>query len=163
MRKIPVYAVATVLLVSAFLVGGDGLRAFQGTPTAGTPVVAGPLVIAVVERALTDSVVDLGDPGDSLGDTLAFGNPIYDAGNETRIGFSQGSCVRVVVGEAWECTWTTTLPDGQIVVQGPFYDEADSVLAITGGTGAYAGARGQMFLRARDDEGAEYDFVFEIV
>jgi hypothetical protein len=29
------------------------------------------------------------------------------------------------------------LPDGQITVAGPLYDAADSVLAVTGGTGAY--------------------------
>jgi allene oxide cyclase len=42
----------------------------------------------------------------------------------------------MVVGESWECIWTTLLPRGQITVEGPFYDTRDSVLAITGGTGA---------------------------
>jgi allene oxide cyclase len=33
-----------------------------------------------------------------------------------------------------------------LTVEGPFYDKGDSVLAITGGTGEYAGVRGEMVL-----------------
>ena len=44
---------------------------------------------------------------------------------------------------------------------GPYYDTHNSVLAITGGTGAYRNARGQMSLLARDG-GKEYDFIFRI-
>ena len=46
------------------------------------------------------------------------------------------------------------------MVEGPFYDDRDSVVAITGGTGAYAGAQGEMDLHYRDPAGKEYDFVF---
>jgi hypothetical protein len=35
-------------------------------------------------------------------------------------------------------------------------------MAITGGTGKYAGARGQMKLHARDEKGSEYDFTYEL-
>ena len=38
---------------------------------------------------------------------------------------------------------------GQLTVEGPFYDSGDSVLAITGGTGEFAGALGEMALSAR--------------
>jgi Allene oxide cyclase barrel like domain len=55
-----------------------------------------------------------------------------------------------------------TLNDGQITVEGPFYDAKDSVLAVTGGTGAYAGARGEMKLHARDAQGSAYDFVYSL-
>jgi hypothetical protein len=40
--------------------------------------------------------------------------------------------------------------------------KGDSVLAITGGTGKYAAARGQMKLHARDSKGTAYDFVYEL-
>jgi allene oxide cyclase len=116
----------------------------------------------VVEHALTDTVIDIGPKGDSLGDQLAFGNPLYDAANKARVGRDQGSCVRTVVGNAWECFWTVLLPAGQITVEGPFYDARDSVLAVTGGTGAYSAARGQMKLHARDAKGSAYDFVYEL-
>ena len=45
---------------------------------------------------------------------------------------------------------------------GPFYDAGDSVLAVTGGTGKYAGVRGEMLLHARDAKGSEYDFRFNL-
>jgi len=118
--------------------------------------------IAVVERAATDAVTDTGAPGDTAGDLLTFANPVFDAANAKQIGTDQGYCVRTEVGKSWECFWTITLADGQITVEGPFLDKGDSVLAITGGTGKYAGARGQMKLHARNDNGSEYDFVYEL-
>ena len=62
--------------------------------------------------------------------------------------------MRTKVGVAWECSWTTILPGGSLTVEGPFYDSADSVLAITGGTGKWARVRGQMTLHARDAAGS---------
>lgn len=119
--------------------------------------------IEVVERALTDATLDLGAKGDSVGDLLTWGNPIFDAANKTQIGTDQGYCVRVVVGKSWECTWTTLLKDGQIMVEGPFYDDKDSIFAIIGGTGKYAGARGSMKLHARDAKASSYQFIFELL
>src|SRR5579859_6927903 len=106
--------------------------------------------LAVVERATTDTTVDLGAKGDSVGDLLTFANPIYDAANKTKLGSDQGYCVRVVVGKSWECFWTLLLADGEITVEGPFYDTGDSVMVVTGGTGKYAGAKGAMKLHSRD-------------
>ena len=103
----------------------------------------------MVERAVSDTLVDLGPTGDSLGDQLAFANPVYDRTNSNKVGRDQGSCVRTVVGKAWQCSFTTWLAKGSLVVEGPFYDSRDSVLAITGGTGSYSRARGVMHLHAR--------------
>lgn len=119
-------------------------------------------VLQLVERAETDAVLDLGNKDDSAGDLLTFANPIFDAQNKAQVGTDQGYCVRMVAGTSWECWWTLSLADGQITVQGPFLDKGDSVLAITGGTGKYSTARGQMKLHARNPEGTEYDFVYEI-
>lgn len=156
MRRVPVVVAA----VSALSVGvgiAAGAVAMQATPVGAgmTPTVV------VIEHADTDTVVDLGPEGDSLGDTLAFGNQLYDESDSEVVGRSQGSCVRVEVGAAWECTWTNVLPDGNLVVQGPFYDAADSMLAITGGTGEYAGATGEMRLRALEG-GTKYEFAFDV-
>jgi hypothetical protein len=57
--------------------------------------------------------------------------------------------------------WTTFLKGGQITVEGPFYDTRNSILAITGGTGAYRNARGQMNLNSRMG-GKKYDFIFHL-
>jgi allene oxide cyclase len=129
---------------------------------AGTCAVAGER-IQVVERALTDATLDLGEKGDSVGDLLTFANPVFDAANRTQLGTDQGYCVRVIVGKSWECFWTLSLKDGQITVEGPFNDSGDSLLAVTGGTRAYAGAKGSLQLHARDAKGSAYDFTYDLL
>jgi hypothetical protein len=126
------------------------------------PAVADSMKLNLVERATTDAVIDTGATGDSSGDLLTFANEVYDAANKTKVGDDNGYCIRTVVGKAWECFWTLSLAKGQIMVEGPFYDKGDSVLAVTGGTGAYARSRGEMHLHARDDKGTEYDFKYDL-
>ena len=118
--------------------------------------------ITVVERAVTDTYVDVGPSGDSRGDLLTFANPVYDRTNSRQVGRDNGSCIRTAVGRAWECSWTTMLPGGSLVVEGPFYDTHDSVLAITGGTGDYSRARGEMRLHARNSKGTAFTFGFKV-
>ena len=119
--------------------------------------------IQLVEHADTDATLDLGVKGDSVGDLLTFANPVYDATNKTQLGSDQGYCVRVIAGKSWECFWTLRLRDGQITIEGPFYDAGDSVMAVTGGTGKYIGAKGSMKLHSRDAKGSAYDLVYELL
>jgi allene oxide cyclase len=118
--------------------------------------------IHVVEHAKTDATAHIGKAADNRGDILTFANEVFDAADKTKVGSDQGFCVRVVVGKAFECMWTLSLGDGQITVEGPFLDAGDSVLAVTGGTGKYAGAGGEMKLHARDAKGTEYDFLYSL-
>ena len=120
------------------------------------------LTIHVVEHATSDTIVDNAPTGDSVGDTLGFGDTIYDASNTTIVGSDGGQCVRTVPGVSWECMWTTSLENGQITVEGPFLDAGDSTLAITGGTGAFRNASGTLDLHARDAQGTAYDFTFHL-
>lgn len=117
--------------------------------------------ITVIEHATTDSTTDTGAAGDSAGDVLTFANDVFDAADAQKVGTDQGYCIRVVAGTSYECNWTTFLAGGQIVVQGPFYDAQDSTLAITGGTGRYAKARGTMELHAREN-GTKFAFAFHL-
>lgn len=157
--------------MAAVFVGKRLSRAVVAVPVAGlaglatllpSAAEAGTTKIDLVERATTDAVTDLGATGDSVGDLLTFANEIYDATDKTKLGTDQGWCIRVAVGKSWECFWTLILEKGQITVEGPFYDKGDSVMAVTGGTGAYANSRGQMKLHARDDKGSAYDFKYEL-
>ncbi len=141
--------------------------AAAATATAAAFGAAGPAAAAmdsftVVERATTDAVTDTGESGDTAGDVLTFANEVYDQANATKVGSDSGWCIRTAVGVGWECAWTLTLADGQIMVSGPFLDGGDSVLAVTGGTGAYAGAGGEMALHARNAQGSEYDFAYRL-
>jgi len=119
--------------------------------------------IKVVERPVGETSVDLGTKGDSVGDMLVFANGVFDAANKVQVGTDQGYCVRTIVGKSWECNWTMTLKGGQITVEGPFQDEGDSLFAITGGTGKYAGAKGSMKLHPRDAKSTSYDFTYDLL
>jgi hypothetical protein len=118
--------------------------------------------VLLVERAVSDTTVDLGAKGDSLGDLLVFANAIYDSANRVEVGRDQGYCVRVAVGKSWECFWTLILKDGQITSEGPFYDSGDSLMAITGGTGNYVGAQGSVRVHPRDARQSSFDFRYEL-
>ncbi len=120
--------------------------------------------IELIEHAETDTVRHIGPAKeeDSTGDVLTFANPVFDSANKKKEGTDNGTCIRTVAGEAWECIWTVTLSGGQITVGGPFYDGKDSTLAITGGTGDYSDADGQMQLHSRNPEETEYDFTYEV-
>ena len=45
------------------------------------------------------------------------------------------------------------------MVQGPMFDQGDSVLAIAGGTGYYSGAHGTLLLKARTTADLQYDLL----
>jgi hypothetical protein len=141
----------SVAFVAAFLSIGHS-HAAEGDKTQ----------LVVVEHATTDATLDLGAKGDSNGDVLTFANEVFDKANKEKVGTDNGYCVRTVVGKAWECIWTLSLAKGQITVEGPFLDAGDSMLAITGGTGEYAHAHGDMLLHARNAQGYEYDFTYNL-
>jgi hypothetical protein len=120
--------------------------------------------IKVIEHAETDTVRHIGPAKeeDSVGDVLAFANPVFDSANKKRVGSDNGQCVRTVAGRAWECIWTVSLSGGQITVEGPFEEGKDTEFAITGGTDEYRDASGQMTLHARNPEETEYEFTYEV-
>jgi len=122
-----------------------------------------PTTVTVIEHPTTDTVVDIGAPGDSTGDVLTFHNRVYDRTDTHVVGRDQGECIRISpAAGTWECTWVTILRGGQITVEGQYRDTADTILAVTGGTGMYANVRGDMALKAING-GTEYAFVFRLI
>ncbi len=118
--------------------------------------------IHVVEHAITDTEIPTGGGKDVKGNILTFNNPVFDAADKKQVGHDEGFCTRIAPARGiWECLWTTFLKGGQITVQGPYYDTRNSVLSITGGTGVYRSARGEMALKSRKG-GKEYDFIFKL-
>lgn len=148
-----VLAITAATALAAFVTTGTGVaRTAHAAPT----------TVHVIEHAITDTEIPTGGGKDVKGNILTFDNPVYNVGNTRRVGHDEGFCTRLAPQQGiWECLWTTFLHDGQITVQGPYYDTRNSVMSITGGTGAYRNARGQMKLLARDG-GKEYDFVFAL-
>ena len=153
----------TIVLTMLAALVGAGLTAASGAFGSGSSRLTQAVQIHVVERAVTDQVIDVGAPGDSPGDLLPFANPVFDATNTTRVGRDQGSCIRASSSPGrWECMYTTFLPDGQVTVEGPFLDaQTTTRLAVTGGTGLYKNARGVLVLHLRTD--GNFDFYFRLI
>jgi Allene oxide cyclase len=153
-RLLSMVVAVAAIIVLAIAVAASGKR--SATPAKGDRV------ITVIEHATTDTTTDTGAAGDSAGDVLTFANNVFDAADARKVGTDQGYCIRAVAGVSYQCTWTTSLAGGQIVVAGPFYDAKDSNLAITGGTGRYRNARGTMKLHARAN-GTKFAFAFHVI
>jgi hypothetical protein len=88
-------------------------------------------------------LIDIGEPGDSVGDILTFDQPLLNEKAE-QIGNNSGTCIRTCIGHSFQCQWTLTLKNGSVQVAGREFDEGASEIAIVGGTGQYAGISGQM-------------------
>lgn len=105
--------------------------------------------------------VDVAPPGASPGDMMVFQSDILDSTTRTLVGHDSGWCVRTWTSkELSECTFTLTLADGQISVQGPADRHGATVLAVTGGSGKYSGARGQLKLNTRVGVGIDNHLTF---
>lgn len=158
--------VVLVLVVTLFVMNSNMFAAHANTSSNSSNT----FTIHVVEHAITDTVgdADNGKPSpDALGNVLAFHNPVYDVADKKQVGVDNGQCTRTIADPhngVWECFWTVILADGQITVEGPYDDNTtDTMLAITGGTGAYSAAHGQMRLHARGNPiGSEYDFIYQV-
>jgi allene oxide cyclase len=102
---------------------------------------------AVVDSA---TVTDHDPAGESQGDTIVFTQKLYSDQTKSRqIGTDEAFCVRTVVGEHQLCTGIFYLNGGSITITGPETSGVHS-LAITGGTGRFLGARGEVVLNSID-------------
>ena len=83
----------------------------------------------------------------AAGDQIVFSNPIYDAAGTKRQGTLTATCTVWRTTKKGEppmlCDGVYALPGGDLVVSGRLTPGTQH-LAITGGTGAYAGAHGTM-------------------
>ncbi|KAI3726471.1 hypothetical protein L1987_66268 [Smallanthus sonchifolius] len=92
-------------------------------------------------------------PVNSLGDLVPFTNKVYSADLQTRLGITAGICILIknmpeTKGDRYEAIYSFHLGDyGQIAVQGAYVTTEDTYLSVTGGTGIFAGAYGQVKLQ----------------
>ena len=88
-----------------------------------------------------------------LGDLVPFTNKLYTADLKKRVGITAGLCVVIQhvpekKGDRFEATYSFYFGDyGHLSVQGPYLTYEESFLAITGGTGIFEGAYGQVKLQ----------------
>jgi hypothetical protein len=97
-----------------------------------------------------DPNIDVGAPGFSVGDMVVFSGNLVRQGQQVgRIGVV---CTFVSTQNAGrveaQCPTTSILPDGQITTQGTIVNRSlNFTLPITGGSGRYQGAGGQVVSR----------------
>lgn len=105
-------------------------------------------------RAVTteQTFLDLGEKGLSQGDEFIFHDVLKQSGE--RVGHDGGVCTYTSVTSAAtevSCVVTLSLEGGQIAVQGlvTFSEDGPArfTVAITGGTGRYEGATGELHVR----------------
>jgi hypothetical protein len=126
-------------------------------------------VLNLVERGIRAdgsegfTIVDNGEKGPSAGDMIVDYKDIYDKDNKVKVGETSGYCIWTLAFQVWQCNFTLTLDGGQIMTTGPFFDKADrdAISAVVGGTGKYAGARGEERLRSRGTS-LDYDLTITL-
>jgi hypothetical protein len=117
--------------------------------------------IRVQERNIQEADIDLGEPDFSAGDQFVFRGELYDR-DDDRVGISGGVCTFLAeeaAGVDAQCVATFRLDDGQITVQGLItFTEEDRPFqaAITGGTGDYRNAHGQVRIVNNADGTVDY-------
>lgn len=105
--------------------------------------------IRLYEHDTSQANLDLGDPGEGIGDQFVFAGDTLDRKGGTKLGRLAGTFTTASPGTAGElvAAATFTLSGGQITTQGLFvasdlFGGRTMTFAITGGTGRYRHARG---------------------
>jgi hypothetical protein len=111
-------------------------------------------VLHLVAKAAQGQFFDVGPSGSSQGDTFVFTNDLLQ-GNR-KVGEDGGTCTVTRVdpngAATFQCLGTNSLPGGHITVQGLTMSDTDrEVLAITGGTGRYRRAHGEVRFKEVSD------------
>lgn len=125
----------------------------------------------LVGRGGQETTINHGRSGPSIGDRVVFWEKLSEKDDNDRVGRLTGTCDTTevrrnsngrVTNGYLQCVATFALTDGQITVQGSFWWTNDKpTLAITGGTGSYDDAAGEVHLDFVNDNRTDYDFDFE--
>jgi hypothetical protein len=141
------------LIVLVACGGWEGrVIAQEGTPM--TTAAGGEQTLVLIEHNDSETVVDSGEPGTSVGDMRVWGpNPLYDEADTADTGArTQGFCV--ALNASFDCVVTETIVfrDGSTLeLQGVGTGTGAQMRTIVGGSGAYLGATGVMAVEPTAD------------
>ena len=145
-RRIPLGVLAMIVLVVVSLPAASA-----SSSASRSSADDGVEVIHVRAVAVSEAFLDLDGSGGetpTIGDQFVFSSDFFRGGK--KIGFDGGFCTLVRLPALLECVGTNSLPGGQLTAQGlldygpDFASEGPFELAITGGTGRYKTAHGQV-------------------
>jgi hypothetical protein len=154
MRTNPTAISAAVVLLAA------ATYAVTGTASTAAPA---PRQLTLTATTTHESLLNLsGTPDDPTGNQFVSAQDLYRGHRKVGAGAASCQIIDVVGPEQLrvQCIASLSLPAGQLSAQGlPVVDETENrpfTLAITGGTGAYAGAEGQVTVCRLDDQHSRY-------
>jgi hypothetical protein len=127
-------AIATIALITA------AVALASATASAAVPAKPQTLRFLAVDTG-RETYIDLGERGESVGDIVMF-SEVLRAGGKV-IGHTEIQCTFSGV-DAARCNGTIFLRNGKIEAGGAIHFRKVTRISILGGTGAYAGARGQV-------------------
>jgi hypothetical protein len=137
MRRITLTSAALALLI--ILLGGV---AIAGAAPQAKPKDTSTATLRFDVRFSDFHLVDVGEPGPSLGDYPVFHDLLLSHGKQ--VGDQGGTCPIVDVSQGLiHCTGTIRLSGGQLTFQGLTTTAPTKQFAVTGGTGRYRDAGGQ--------------------
>ncbi len=140
--------VAGVIALAALIVGAvsPALGSSSGGAAMTSTEDSDAQTIRVVFIPTDFAEIDNGTQGESIGDDVVFSGPVLR--NGTQVGRASVICTFVLVTatrEEAQCPGTADLPGGQITVGGVIVNRSLSfTLPITGGSGAFQEAAGQL-------------------
>jgi hypothetical protein len=109
------------------------------------------------DKTLQPTFVDTGKPGPSAGDLAVIHDNVVREDGAAAGSYNQ-VCTLAALGSSpftseFECIGSITLKDGTITMAGPFVPaQPEQSAAITGGTGQYRTAHGEVVVRAETDQ-----------
>jgi hypothetical protein len=144
---------------AALAVAALALAGTASADTAATSHGSHDRTIRLVEahKDLQPTFVDTGKPGPSVGDLVVARDEVLREDGSQAGTFRQTCTLTDLVGNpftsTYECAGSIALKDGTITMEGPFTPSApQNTAAITGGTGRYATARGEITVSAEADQ-----------
>jgi hypothetical protein len=149
-------ALGSVLAVAALACAGT---AYADSPDSSHASQGREKTIRLIEASetLQPTFVDTGKPGLSPGDLVVTRDGVLHE-DGTPAGTLRQVCTLVDATSSpftstFECAGSIALEDGTITMQGPFVPaEPEQSAAVTGGTGGYATARGEVIVRSEADQ-----------
>jgi hypothetical protein len=150
---------AGVAGVVAFVVGGGAFAVASSSSGTDGPA----RTITVIEKSGSQQFVDVGKHGFSTGDEFTFNSVFWNVGQTRRVGSNHGYCI-VLKGELVHCVGSGRLAGGTIEFAGNVPGQkSDFRIAVTGGTGSFQGAEGQVVIHNLNNAGTLSRDVIELI
>ncbi len=147
--------IATLAALGALAVGGAAFASGSNDHSGRT--------ITVIEKGTSANFVDLGAKGPSFGDEFFFQSQLWNADKTRQVGTNVGYCV-AQLGGVDHCQGTAKLAGGTIEWAGSVPGNAQRFrIAITGGSGAFREAEGQIAITNLNQSGSLSRDVIQLV